>query len=311
MNLRNPFVLFTLSTLLVATGMSLMITPPTLAQVGAAATPSTTPLVSVHPTPPALTARAAIIYDVTTQKALYIKNADTQLPLASLTKVMTALVATETLGTHMIEIDPAALMREGESGFTGGEAWRTQDLIDFTLITSSNDGAEALKIAAEPFITAPHTTRFNSRFVARMNERAHALHMAHTYYLDATGLDISETQASAYGSALDVAKLFSYIHSTYPSLLAGTAEDGVLIDSADGALYTAHNTNDALPYIPGLIGGKTGYTDLAGGNLAVLFDAGVGQPVVAVVLGSTRTARFTDISALIDYTRTILTTRPE
>lgn len=311
MTFRNPLVLFTLSALLVATGMSLMISPPSLAQVGAAATPNTVSLSTVHPTPPSLTARAAIIYDVTTQKALYIKNADTQLPLASITKVMTALVATETLGTNAVRIDPAALTREGESGFTAGEEWYAKDLIDFTLITSSNDGAEALKIAAEPFITALHTARFGSSFIARMNERAQALHMTQTYYLDATGLDISETQASAYGSALDTAKLFSYVYRHHPSLLAGTAEDGVLIDSADGGLYTAHNTNDALPYISGLIGGKTGYTDLAGGNLAVLFDAGLGQPIVVVVLGSTRTARFSDVSALVAYTRTLLSTQPE
>jgi len=60
---------------------------------------------------------------------------------------------------------------------------------------------------------------------------------------------------------------------------------------------TAHGA--PLGAIPGIIMGKTGYTDLAGGNLAVVFDAGVGHPVVAVVMGSTQDGRFSDMKQLV------------
>jgi D-alanyl-D-alanine carboxypeptidase len=63
------------------------------------------------------------------------------------------------------------------------------------------------------------------------------------------------------------------------------------------------NTNEALEHLPGLIASKTGYTDLAGGNLAIVFDKGIGHHFVAVVLGSSRQGRFSDMRALMEAVR--------
>ncbi len=72
---------------------------------------------------------------------------------------------------------------------------------------------------------------------------------------------------------------------------------------ATGAGETrAFNTNEALGEIPGLLMGKTGFTDLAGGNLAVVFEAGPARPIVVVVLGSTREGRFADMRILVETT---------
>lgn len=255
---------------------------------------------------PYIEADAAIVYDVRDHKILYQKNATAQMPLASITKVMTVIVASEVLDPNeMVTIPAAALQRDGESGLVAGATWRVRDLIDLVLIVSSNDGAEALKILCEDRIAAqyPRAPRGNA-FIWRMNERARELGLAHTYFLDATGLDESSTMASAYGTAFDIAKLIAAAGLDYESWFSGTAKDGLLIVPEDTTRITAENTNEALDNISGLIAGKTGYTDLAQGNLAIVFDADLAHPISVVVLHSSKEGRFADVERLVDFVRT-------
>ncbi len=244
-------------------------------------------------------ARAAIVYDAKTQRVLFAKNVDAQLPLASLTKVMLSLVAVETLRSDAhVQITPEALSAEGDTGLRVGESWALQDLIDATLIPSSNDGAQALAFAIGNGDMAPA--------VSAMNKHARELAMTQTYFLNTTGLDESPTMAGAFGSARDYAKLLSYIVERQPTVLDGTTRDGMLLASEGGTPITAVNTNEALGQIPGLIGGKTGLTDLAGGNIAVAFDADLGHPIIIVVLGSTQEGRFDDVRTLVRSAREAL-----
>lgn len=246
-----------------------------------------------------LTAKSAVVYDAKEQKVLFEKNAQAQLPLASLTKVMLALVAIETLADDaLIPITTEALSTEGDTGLTIGERWTLQNLIDATLVPSSNDGAYALALATGDGSVA--TT------ISLMNKRARVLDLANTYFLNPTGLDESPTMAGAYGSARDIALLMSYLALTEPAVLDGTTRDGMLLTSENGFEHAAVNTNTALGQIPGLIGGKTGYTELAGGNLAVVFDAGLGNPIAIVVLGSTQEGRFDDVRTLVRAAREVL-----
>ena len=69
----------------------------------------------------------------------------------------------------------------------------------------------------------------------------------------------------------------------------------------------AVNTNERIADIPGLIGSKTGFTRLAGGNLVIAYDAGLNRPIVIAVLGSTRKGRFSDVTTLINATAHVLT----
>lgn len=245
---------------------------------------------------PEITGRAAVIYDVHSKEFLYTKNTDTQLPLASVTKVMLVLAAGRVLGGNdIVTITPQAMRVEGDSGLRLGEQWKVRDLIDATLVPSSNDGANALALAAGQGSI--------ERTVESMNKIARELGLSNTYFLNPTGLDESATMAGAYGSTRDMALLFAHIIERYPDLLDGTARDGTLLTSESGIVHTAVNTNSLLGEIPGLIGGKTGYTDLAGGNLVVAFDAGLGRPVIIAVLGSTQEGRFTDVRALVRFAR--------
>ncbi len=249
-----------------------------------------------------LTGRAAYAEDLQTHTVLYAKNAETQLPLASLTKLMTILTASEILSPDdTVTISKEALAIEGDSGLRLGERWRVKDLIDFTLVVSSNDGAHALALAA-----AEKAGETNEAFIARMNAKAHILDLGQTFFIDDTGLDISTTSAGAYGSARDVAAIISYIARTDPTLIEGTTASSATFKSLDGYVHRGENTSLVISSLDGAIGSKTGFTDLAGGNLAVVFEPIPGRPVAAVILGSTRDGRDTDMEALAASAKTTL-----
>ena len=243
----------------------------------------------------ALSAKSAYVFDLKKQKVLFAKNADETLPLASIAKMMTALVASQLLAPDaVVTIDKTALAQEGDSGLMLGEKWRFDQLLDFTLAVSSNDGAVAIAEATSP------------NFVEKMNEKAQSLNLNSMHFFNATGLDESLTQSGAYASARDLAKLFEYILKTHPEIFTATTYDKFTLYSLDNIKHVAINTDADVDKIPNIIGSKTGYTDLAGGNLAIVYDASVNYPIIVVVLGSTYYDRFTDIADLVGATNTIL-----
>jgi D-alanyl-D-alanine carboxypeptidase len=251
-----------------------------------------------------LKAEAAIVYDLASDRILYEKQADAQLPLASITKVMLALAVVESLPLESRIVIPYDTRGEGSTQrLAAGETWPLTDVINFTLITSSNRGADILAAAAheavrERFENAP----VEDATIWRMNTLAAEIGMQQSYFLNASGLDVSSTQSGGYASARDVARLFAHAASTRLPVFSATAENGVLLVGG-GETAEAVNTNEALDDIPGLLMGKTGYTDLAGGNLAVVYDVGLAHPLVAVILGSTREGRFEDMRALVAASR--------
>ncbi len=238
-----------------------------------------------------LTAKAAVVYDPDKNEIIYAKNAYQALPLASITKVMTALVASEQDTNQTVNISASALSTEGDSGLAKDESWSLKKLIDFTLISSSNDGAAALAAAG------------GTNFIANMNSEAKSLGLVNTEFVNPTGLDIGPGVAGNMGSALDVARLLAYVLKTKPELLAATSERQSVITSQSDLNHVAVNTNQLAGRLPGLFASKTGFTDTAGGNLAVAVDLGLNQPVIAVVLGSTEEGRFADIEQLINTAR--------
>ena len=248
-------------------------------------------------------AKSAIVIDLTERTILYELNPDTQLPLASLTKVPLVLVVAQNLSPGEI-----LTMPEGIPQFSAGTQWKLSDIIDYTLAISSNQGADVLAAAANAEIRShyPEAPEHEAA-LWRMNQLARELGLSHTYFLNNNGLDESPTQAGAYGTARDMAILFAEAASTSSETFAATKRQTFSIESLEGARATAINTDTALPSIPGLIMGKTGYTTLAGGNLAVVYESG-GHRIVSVVLGSTQAGRFDDMKALIDRTSQAMNT---
>lgn len=256
-----------------------------------------------------LQARAAMVYDITSDKVLFERNADAKLPLASITKAMLALVIAENLSPEtMITIPYNTALHEGVGQLKAGERWKVSDVLKFTLITSSNEGAEILAKAAEGAIKKRYAEApANGATLWRMNMLAREIGMTQSYFQNVSGLDLSASESGGYGSARDVARLFAYAASTSLHAFSATAENGILLADEAGSTTEARNTNEALGDIPGLIMGKTGYTDLAGGNLAVVYDIGLAHPVVAVVLGSTLDGRFEDMRELVPASRKAFT----
>lgn len=258
-----------------------------------------------------LSAKGVYVIDGTNDRVLYSKNPDAQLPLASITKVVLALAVSEVLpmdGTVMIS---RAAVEKGGGGLTYGEEWKVRELLDYLLIASSNTAAEALAEAAEEGIRAKYPEAPAERVVIwRMNKLAKDLGMESTYFLNPSGLDESITQAGALGSAKDIATLFSYALRTDRELFAGTSREFATLGPINGVKRDVHNTNAALVNIPHIYMGKTGLTDLAGGNLAIAYDAGENHPVVVVVLGSTQDGRFSDVMKLVETTQIALTPPP-
>ncbi|MEK7157549.1 MAG: hypothetical protein AAB688_00555 [Patescibacteria group bacterium] len=263
-----------------------------------------------------ITAKAAYVWDVEGQRELYAKDEKEPLPLASLTKITTALVALdESAGTMKVKITSDSIRQEGDSGLNNMEEWKLKDLIDFSLVSSSNDGMYAVASAVES-IKSSSTDAVSlseqsdeeelddarENFINKMNKKAKDISLSQTFYLNETGLDASDSESGGYGSAEDMAKLFAYVIKDKPELLEPTAYGEINMQSLDGINHTAKNTNDIVGDIPNLIGSKTGYTDLSGGNLVIAFDSGLMKPIIISVLGSTRDGRFDDVKKLVEAT---------
>lgn len=243
-----------------------------------------------------LSAKAAIVYDLTTGEVLYEKNAEAQLPLASLTKLLTLYAAAESLSEDSpVVISSRALATEGESGFVEGDTFSFEDAAKLAVVASSNDAAAAIAEAATEKSHAANGT-------ALLASAASAIGLTQTYALNGTGLDENGEISGGYGSAHDIAMLAGALLKRVPAIMRSTIQPTVTATSYNGSSYTLKNTNPGTDHIPGLMLSKTGYTDLAGGNLAIVFDAGIGHPVAVVVLGSTRDERFVDVNRLVRAT---------
>jgi len=244
-----------------------------------------------------LRADAVYVWDVAGQRALYKKNEGDTLPLASITKLMTALLAHELITDQTrVDVPLAAIQQSGNSGLVAGEELTVEELSQLALISSSNDAAYALGANVGALLGERDPAQ---QFIEGMNIRANELQLPTLSFKNTTGLDLSVVEAGAMGSARDVSFLMEYILVNYPQILAPTTQSATRVYNTAGAYHDVDNTNAIATQIPNLLGSKTGYTDLAGGNLTVAFDLGLNRPIIITVLGSTRDARFSDVLELV------------
>jgi D-alanyl-D-alanine carboxypeptidase len=245
-----------------------------------------------------LLAKSAIVYDLSDGKVLYAQNAYAQLPLASITKLLTLYAASGVLSpASTVTMTPVALTQAGDAadnGFTAGETFDFEDLARLTLAASSNDGAEAIAEAAD---AAANTTT-----TSLLSNAASTLGLTQTYAVNSNGLDVSTTQSGGYGSAHDVAVLAGALIMKSPDIAQATTLPSISITSQQGIVHSFANTDIDVSKFPNLLLSKTGSTDLAGGNLVIVFDVGIDHPIAIVVLGSTVDGRFTDMQQLMSAT---------
>lgn len=242
-------------------------------------------------------ATSAYVWDIEGQRALFTKNSNEVLPLASITKLMTALLAHELIADETpATVSLRAIKQEGASGLSAGEQLEAEKLRELALVSSSNDAAFALAASVGELLGERDPVY---QFIAGMNIRADELGLETLEFKNTTGLDVSESEPGAVGSAKDVSFLMEYIVRNYPELLEPTQQTATRIYNTAGAYHDINNTNEVALEIPNMIGSKTGYTDLAGGNLTIAFDVAYNRPIVITVLGSTRDERFSDVLRLV------------
>ena len=222
-------------------------------------------------------AKSVYVLDVNQNKTIFELNSEQQLPLASLTKIITAITAKELISEDTIIV-------------FNKEKWKLDDLIQFTLLVSSNDGAYVLGHIKDGFIT-------------NMNENVKKLGLSNTYFMNESGLDISKGVSGGYGTAKDVAKMFNYAVSTYPNIFTVTKEKSHSFISLNKISHKGLNTNTIIDDIPEIIASKTGTTDLAGGNLVIEFMPKDNYPVIIVIMGSSTDGRFNDMLTLVKATK--------
>lgn len=247
-------------------------------------------------------AKSVLVYDTRDREILFAKNEEQQLPLASITKVMTAITA-KALSTseHPIIVSRQALTEEGDYGLRTDERWKLNDLLKFSLVVSSNDGMRAIAsvIGSQAGTGEPEARK---RFVDAMNAFAQSLGLSQTYFLNESGLDLSDNLGGGYGSARDVAHLFEYAIRLYPDIFGATKQKEVTVVSDSNIKHLGRNTNTGIDLIPHIIASKTGTSALAGGNVVVAFEPELERKVIIVVLGSTATGRFEDAALLAKRT---------
>lgn len=256
-----------------------------------------------------------------TEKTIFQKNPNKELPIASLTKLMTAVVAVEFYQkTEKIKISPRAVAQLDDTGFLRqGEVMGVDDLLRIMLIESSNDAAYALT----------ELTGLEG-FVGLMNLKARDLKMHDTYFYSADGLDpddsgrpddeinpvrkgealnpVSDLSPSMtnpalsngvnYSTAWDLVRMAKYLVTQHPKILASSSEKQYDLYLDNGFHHTLSNTNVLLYELNNVVGGKTGLTDKAGGCLLlVLRGKNPGTYYINVVLNSSD--RFQDMRKLI------------
>ncbi|MFZ1075134.1 MAG: serine hydrolase [Minisyncoccia bacterium] len=263
--------------------------------------PAPAPVATATSTPPdafanvQFHAKAAIVYDLATKQTLYEKNADAQLPLASLTKLLTVYAALNELSPNTpITIPADATSVDAPRTFSAGQTFSLSDLARLTLTASLNDGATAIAEATAERENVPQTQMLASA--------ASALALSETYAVNGSGLDVSTSISGGYGSARDLARLAGALALQDSDVAAATTQSSTEAVATNGTQFKVKNTDPIVGTIPRLLLSKTGYTDLAGGNLVLVFDSGIEHPIAVVVLGSTQEDRFTDASALVAAT---------
>lgn len=235
-----------------------------------------------------LQARAAIVYDPTVDAVLFEQTSNLPLPLASLSKIMTALVALERNPADT----PINFFEEAAT-----TTWPLSQFLARMLVGSSNNAASA--VAALTYGSNRQASTSEIAFVRAMNLKARELGLSRTFFRNPTGLDLDDSTTGGEGTAREVAAMLWYGLQTRPELFSATSRQRLIFQNEDGTHYGVLNTNQILKVLPPVLASKTGLTDLAGGNLALIIDIGINHPVVTVVLGSTEQARFSDSQELL------------
>lgn len=233
---------------------------------------------------PDISAEAALVADFHTDQVYWVAGGEKRLPIASLTKLMTAAVVMKNMNLDdFIEIEEGTNFKN--KLFYPGSRYLIRDIVKIMLLASDNDAAEIL------------TKNYGKeKFIAEMNKLAEDWGLGDTFFDDSTGISATN-QSTVY----DIKKMVAQINYLYPEILKITRQSKEVVVE----LKTKKRNNilsiNQFSGQPNFLGGKTGYTDEAGGNLVSIFSY-QNRPIIFIVLGTkSYEARFEETKKLFDW----------
>ena len=235
---------------------------------------------------PDVGAKTELVADLLTGDHYLDMSSSARWPMASISKLMTAVIVEDnlspdqriTITESMVAVDPTQKILHV------GDTYTVANLLYVMLLPSNN-------VAAEAFAEFYGRTQF----LAAMNAKAQLWGMTSTYYDDPSGLS-----AANQSSANDLLKLAQHIYSQYPQIFTITRTSNITVDNlSTGQPVIIKSIND-FAGTPEFVGGKTGYTDQADGNLLSVFQY-EGRPIFVVVLGINDGVRFDATQQLYDW----------
>ncbi|MDP1538764.1 MAG: serine hydrolase [bacterium] len=229
-----------------------------------------------------VSAASYLAVNLSDNSVILSKNANQSYPIASITKLMNAVVASEHIEkSQTIQLTEEMLEPLGQSpSLFSGLNISAENLLKASLIQSVNDASEAL-------------TYFlgKEKFLSLTNEKAKELGMENTFFSDAHGLSPANRSTAA-----DLAKLVAYIYEQHPEILQITKDNNFWLPDTTGRLLKFQNVNNFYPFSE-FIGGKTGYLPQVKQTLASVFRVKE-EPVAIILLYSDN--RQADIFTILD-----------
>ncbi len=242
-------------------------------------------------------AKGAVLVDADTGKVLFEQNAHEELPLASVTKVMTMLLVMDSVETGKISLKDEVTISERAASMGGsqmfmevGEKHTVEELLKGVAMASANDGCVAL---------AEYIAGTEEIFVERMNQKAKELGMVDTHFVNTNGLPVADHYSSAYDISVMSTKLYEYEETRqWFTTWQDTITVGLPGKEKELGLT---NTNKLIKQYDGCNGIKTGFTSDAGYCLSASATRG-DTHLIAVALGcETSKIRNDEISKILDY----------
>jgi len=233
--------------------------------------------------------QAIYLVDVDARQVLWERDPETARAPASLTKLITAMVAVDDAGSldRMVQVtDAVNQVIPTLMGISPGEQLSVRELLDGLLLDSGNDAAEALASGLVP----------RDRFIRQMNQKATSIGLTASHFVNPSGLDADGHVMSAH----DLVHAAAYLDEYYPELaaIADTKDISIPATATHKAFYP-HSVNQLLWTYPGATGLKTGLTANAGGcTLATATRDG--RHLIVIVMNAT-THSFQDAALLLDY----------
>ncbi len=239
-----------------------------------------------------LTSRAGLLMEKSTGQVLFAQNEHEKLEPASVTKIMTVLLAMEAIDRGAIALDDVVTVSANAAGMGGsqvylseGEQITVEELLKCVCVSSGNDAAVAL---------AEHVAGVTELFIQQMNNRAAELGMKDTHFVNCTGLPAEGHLTSAHDIAIMSRELLLHHPEVkqYSTIWMDTIRDGT---------FGLSNTNKLVRFYEGCTGLKTGYTSQAGYSMSATAERD-GMELIAVVMkGETSDKRNTDAKSLLNY----------